>query len=92
MASFVGGAISIVLFTFFAPPLAEFALRFGPPEEFAVVFLAYGTFAGLGGENPLKTIIATMVGLLMSTIGTDIVSGALGLLERRSDPRLVLIG
>jgi putative tricarboxylic transport membrane protein len=76
VASFIGGAISIILFTFFAPPLAEFALRFGPPEEFAVVFLAYGTFAGLGGENPLKTVIATMVGLLMSTVGTDIVSGA----------------
>lgn len=76
VASFIGGAISIVLFTFFAPPLAEFALRFGPPEEFAVVFLAYGTFAGLGGENPLKTIIATMMGLLMSTVGTDIVSGS----------------
>ncbi|MFP6870069.1 MAG: tripartite tricarboxylate transporter permease [Nitrospinota bacterium] len=76
VASFVGGSISIILFTFFAPPLAEFALRFGPPEEFAVVFLAYGTFAGLGGENPLKTLIATMMGLLMSTVGTDIVSGA----------------
>jgi putative tricarboxylic transport membrane protein len=83
VASFIGGAISIILFTFFAPPLAEFALRFGPPEEFAVVFLAYGTFAGLGGENPLKTIIATMVGLLMSTVGTDIVSGA---------PRLIFGG
>jgi len=76
VASFIGGTISIVLFTFFAPPLAEFALRFGPPEEFAVVFLAYGTFAGLGGENPLKTLIATMMGLLMSTVGTDIVSGS----------------
>ena len=76
VASFVGGTISILLFTFFAPPLAEFALRFGPPEEFAVVFLAYGTFAGLGGENPLKTIIATMAGLVMATVGTDIVSGS----------------
>lgn len=75
VSSFLGGAISIVLFTFFAPPLAEFALRFGPPEEFAVVFLAYGTFAGLGGENPLKTLIATMLGLLMAMVGTDVVSG-----------------
>ncbi len=76
VASFIGGTISIVLFTFFAPPLAEFALRFGPPEEFAVVFLAYGTFAGLGGESPIKTLIATLMGLLMSTVGTDIVSGS----------------
>ncbi|MDA0999685.1 MAG: tripartite tricarboxylate transporter permease [bacterium] len=83
VASFIGGSISIVLFTFFAPPLAEFALRFGPPEEFAVVFLAYGTFAGLGGENPLKTLIATMTGLIMSSVGTDIVSGS---------PRLIFGG
>ncbi|MYA96112.1 MAG: tripartite tricarboxylate transporter permease [Nitrospinae bacterium] len=83
VASFIGGTISIVLFTFFAPPLAEFALRFGPPEEFAVVLLAYATFAGLGGESPLKTIIATMLGLLMSTVGTDIVSGS---------PRLIFGG
>ena len=52
MASFVGGTISIVLFTFFAPPLAESALRFGPPEEFSLMVLAYGTFVGLGGGLP----------------------------------------
>ncbi|MEE9276604.1 MAG: tripartite tricarboxylate transporter permease [bacterium] len=83
VASFIGGSVSIVLFTFFAPPLAEFALRFGPPEEFAVVFLAYGTFAGLGGDDPFKTVIATMAGLVMATVGTDIVSGA---------PRLIFGG
>lgn len=43
-ASFVGGTISVVLFTLFAPPLAEFALRFGPPEEFALMLLAFATF------------------------------------------------
>ena len=37
IASFIGGTISVVLFTLFAPPLAEFALKFGPPEEFALI-------------------------------------------------------
>ena len=50
-ASFIGGTISVVLFTLFAPPLADFALRFGPPEEFALMLLAFATFVGLGSDD-----------------------------------------
>ncbi|MFQ5803726.1 MAG: tripartite tricarboxylate transporter permease, partial [Candidatus Methylomirabilales bacterium] len=75
VSSFIGGTVSIILFTLFAPPLAEFALAFGPPEVFTLMLLAYATFAGLGGGNPLKTIIATLMGLTLSTVGLDIVSG-----------------
>jgi putative tricarboxylic transport membrane protein len=59
-ASFVGGTISVVLFTLFAPPLAEFALRFGPPEEFALMVLAFATFVGLGGDDIPKTIFSIL--------------------------------
>src|ERR687891_1721857 len=45
---FFAALIAVFLFTFFAPPLAEFALRFGPPENFAVLLLAFSTFTGLG--------------------------------------------
>ena len=41
VASFVGGTISVVLFTIFAIPLADLALAFGPAEEFALVLLAF---------------------------------------------------
>ncbi|HEY3247275.1 MAG TPA: tripartite tricarboxylate transporter permease [bacterium] len=75
-SSFVGAFVSIILFTFFAPPLAELALRFGPPENFAVLLLAFSTFTGLGGGRPAKTILMTLLGLLLATIGFDIVSGA----------------
>ncbi len=75
VSSFIGGTVSIILFTLFAPPLAEFALRFGPAETFTLMLLAYATFAGLGGGNPLKTIIATLIGLILSTVGLDIISG-----------------
>jgi putative tricarboxylic transport membrane protein len=51
MASFVGGTISIVLFTLFAPPLAKMALSFGSPEEFALVLLAFGRFSTRGGSE-----------------------------------------
>jgi putative tricarboxylic transport membrane protein len=74
-ASFVGGTVSIILFTIFAAPLAEVALAFGPPEEFALVLLAFTTFVGLGGDDVLKTIIMICLGLALSTVGLDLISG-----------------
>ena len=79
-ASFVGGTISVVLFTLFAPPLAEVALAFGPPETFALMILAFATFIGLGGDDVPKTLFSILIGLVMSAVGLDIVSG---------DPRLI---
>ena len=46
-ASFVGGSIGVVLFTLFAPPLADIALGFGAPEIFALMLMAFATFVGL---------------------------------------------
>ncbi len=74
-ASFIGGTISVVLFTLFAPPLAEFALRFGPPEEFALMVLAFATFIGLGGDDIPKTIFSILIGLVLASVGLDIISG-----------------
>jgi len=74
-ASFVGGTISVVLFTFFAPPLADAALAFGPPEEFALMLLAFATFIGLGGDDIPKTFFSILIGLVLSAVGLDIVSG-----------------
>ena len=75
VASFIGGTISVVLFTLFAPPLAEFALKFGPVEEFALMLLAFATFIGLGGEDIPKTVFSILIGLVLATIGLDIISG-----------------
>jgi putative tricarboxylic transport membrane protein len=74
-ASFVGGSISVVLFTLFAPPLAEVALAFGPPEEFALMILAFATFIGLGSDDIPKTFFSIFLGLALATVGLDIVSG-----------------
>jgi len=79
-ASFVGGTISVVLFTLFAPPLADWALAFGSPEEFALMLLAFATFIGLGGDDIPKTLFSIFIGLALSAIGLDIVSG---------EPRLI---
>jgi len=75
VASFVGGTISVVLFTLFAPPLADFALKFGPPEEFALMILAFATFIGLGGDDIPKTLFSICIGLVFSAVGLDIISG-----------------
>jgi putative tricarboxylic transport membrane protein len=81
VASFIGGTISVVLFTFFAPPLAHVALVFGAPEEFALMMLAFATFVGLGGDDIFKTLFSICIGLVLSAVGFDIISG---------EPRLVL--
>lgn len=81
-ASFVGGTVSVVLFTLFAAPLADVALAFGPAEEFALVLLAFTTFVGLGGDDVLKTIMMICLGLALSTVGLDLISG---------QPRLIFL-
>ncbi len=75
IASFIGGTISVILFTLFAPPLAQFALKFGPPEEFSLMVLAFATFIGLGGDDIPKTIFSILIGLVLATVGLDIISG-----------------
>jgi putative tricarboxylic transport membrane protein len=73
--SFLGGTISILLFTAFAPPLAEAALAFGPPEEFALMVLAFATFIGLGGDDVPKTVFSILIGLVFAAVGLDEISG-----------------
>ena len=80
LASFVGGTVSNILFTAFAPALASIALDFGDPEVFALMLLAFATFVGLGGDDIPKTIFSICVGLVLATVGFDIVSG---------EPRLI---
>lgn len=75
IASFIGGTISVIMFTLFAPPLAAFALKFGPQEEFALMMLAFATFVGLGGDDIPKTIFSIAIGLVLATVGLDIISG-----------------
>jgi putative tricarboxylic transport membrane protein len=82
LASFVGGTISIVLFTLFAPPLANIALDFGDPEIFALMLLAFATFVGLSGDDIPKTIFSICIGLVFSAVGLDIMSG---------EPRLIFM-
>jgi putative tricarboxylic transport membrane protein len=76
-SSFFGSLVAVLLITFLAPGIADFALRFGPPEFFAVYLLTFCSFVGLGKEEKHKTIISMSLGLLLAGIGMDTVSGQL---------------
>ncbi len=78
-SSFIGALFSIVLITFFAPLLAEIALKFGPPEFFAIQLLTFSSFIGLGGGNPLKSLASILIGFILAAVGLDIVTGKLRL-------------
>lgn len=71
IASFVGGIIAVVGLMLLAPLIARFALRFGPPEYFALYFLAFSTLGGIGGGGLLKVAAAACLGLMLSTVGLD---------------------
>ncbi|MBU2251927.1 MAG: tripartite tricarboxylate transporter permease [Proteobacteria bacterium] len=77
LAHGAGAIVGVVVLTFFAPILAEFALRFGPAEVFAVMMLTFSAFVGLGGKSPLKTVTAILFGFILASVGMDIVSGQL---------------
>jgi putative tricarboxylic transport membrane protein len=76
-SSFIGSLVAILLITFLAPRVADFALRFGPPEFFAVYLLTFCSFVGLGREAKHKIIISLSLGFLLAGIGMDTVSGQL---------------
>jgi len=75
VASFVGSFLAVIGLVLLAPLLAKFALRFGPAEYFALFILAFATLGGITGKNPMKTVFATCIGLIFSTIGIDMTTG-----------------
>src|SRR5213083_2353861 len=74
-----GGQALTAAFTssFVAALLAEIALKFGPPEFFAIQLLTFSSFVGLGGGNPLKSLVSILLGFILSAVGLDIVTGQL---------------
>src|SRR6058998_1970834 len=78
-SSFVGALFAVVMITLVAPLVAKFALQFGPAEKFAVFFLAFCSFIGMGKEPPFKTIAAMMIGFALAAVGLDNVTGQLRL-------------
>jgi len=75
MGSFIAGTFSIIGLMIAAPPLARFALQFGPPEYFSLMVLGLSVLSYLSGGSLLKSLVVAMVGILLGCVGVDTVSG-----------------
>lgn len=75
ISSFVAGTLGLLGLTFFAPPLAEMALKIGPPEYFGLVVLALSVVISLAGQSLMKGLASATLGALIALIGIDPTSG-----------------
>ena len=76
LASFIGGTIGILILTITASGLASLGLKFGYAEMTLILLIAMTSISWLIGENPIKGIVITMLGILVASIGMDTLSGA----------------
>ncbi len=75
IGSFIAGTIGVVGLTLFAVPLTSIALKFGPAEYFTLMLFAMTAVSTLTGASPAKGVLATVLGLVIATIGIDLQSG-----------------
>ncbi len=73
--SFIAGTIGLALLGVLAPTIAGIALKFGPPEYFSLLMCAFTMVAALSTNNVIKGLISVTVGLFITTIGMDGMSG-----------------
>jgi len=71
IGSFIAGTASVVLLMVAAPPLADLAVTFGPPEYFSLMVLGLTTLASLTSGSMLKGMVMALAGLLLGTVGID---------------------
>ena len=75
IASFFAGTVSTLLLALFAPPLADFALKFGPADYFSLMVLGLVASVVLARGSLLHAIGMVVLGLLLGLVGTDVNSG-----------------
>lgn len=75
IASFFAGTVATFLLAWFAPPLAELALKFGPAEYFSLMTLGLVASVVLAHGSLMKALGMVVVGLILGLIGTDVNSG-----------------
>ena len=69
ISSFVAGTLGVVGLVFFAPLLADQALKFGPPEYFALMILALTVIVNLAGQSVVKALLMGALGYVLSLVG-----------------------
>lgn len=75
IASFVAGTMGVIGLVFFAPLLADQALKFGPPEYFSLMVLALTVIVNLAGNSLKKGLIMGLFGYLLSMVGMGTTGG-----------------
>ena len=71
----VGGLWGLSMLVLLTGPLSRLALLFRPTTYFGLGILGLSVIASLSGKSLLKGLAAAVVGLMISTIGTDPISG-----------------
>ena len=71
IGSFVAGTIATVLVTLFAPTVAVYAVKLGPPEYFMLMLLAFTTVSAVLGKSSLRGMTALFIGLAIGLVGLD---------------------
>jgi len=73
--SFIAGTIGVFGLMMLAQPLVRFALRFGPPEYFSLMIMGLIILIYLTQKSLIKAISMGALGLILSFVGMDIISG-----------------
>ncbi len=73
--SFVAGTLATVLLTLLAPQVVDLAIKFGPPEYFALMVLAFTTVSAVLGDSTLRGLVALFIGLAIGVVGIENQSG-----------------
>ena len=75
VGSFIAGTFGVIMLTMVAPPLAKFALGFGPPEYTALLVLGLIFLSYMSTSSLPRTLLMASFGLLLGTIGIDVMTG-----------------
>ncbi len=76
IGSFVAGTLTVVALTFVSPLVVDMAIKFGPPEYFSLMVLAFVTVSAVLGESPLRGMTSLFIGLAIGLVGIDSQTGA----------------
>lgn len=76
ISGFIASTIGVIALTFTAPVIANLAVKFGPPEFAALMTFGLLLVITMAGKSPIKGLISMALGLLVATVGVDLVSGS----------------
>lgn len=79
ISSFVAGTVGVVMMMLLAPIVSKMAVNFGPPEYFSLTLMGLSLVTSLTGKSLIKGFLATTLGLVLATVGSDMFSGSMRL-------------